>query len=65
MKTKKCACGGIMHHSTNMENPGPGPAFWQCEQCGDICNASEAERILESWNPPEPTFSPGDDRDQT
>ena len=33
METKKCKCGGTMHHSSDMNDPGIGH-FWQCEMCG-------------------------------
>src|ERR1035437_2980654 len=36
METTKCACGGLMHHSSEMENPGVGAPFYQCEDCGEI-----------------------------
>ena len=36
METRKCDCGGLMHHSSDMENPGGGEPFFQCEDCGEI-----------------------------
>jgi len=30
-------CGGTMHHSGDMDDPGDaGCPFWQCEMCGEI-----------------------------
>jgi len=38
METKKCkCCGGIMYHSSDMEDPcDGGHPFFQCEQCGEL-----------------------------
>ena len=38
MDTRKCTCGGIMHHSSAMENPG--------DHCGEILNAKIPWRNL-------------------
>jgi len=58
LKTAKCACGGTMHHSDDMENPfdsttGDCKPFLQCEDCGEIVNEngeSEAEPALAKAN---------------
>ena len=39
-ETQICACGGTMHHSSDMDDPSGGTGnhtpFWQCEKCGEI-----------------------------
>ena len=38
-ETRKCECGGTMHHSSDMDDPFPGEGegrpFFQCEMCGE------------------------------
>jgi hypothetical protein len=40
-KSRQCECGGTMHHSSSMENPGQPAPFWQCERCGEIARLSK------------------------
>lgn len=52
----QCDCGGIMHHSSRMENPG-GSEFLQCEDCGETREETTTENNLKRLAKP-PTLPP-------
>jgi len=45
-ETRKCECGGTMHHSNDMNDPFPGEGegrpFFQCEMCGETVDDGPA-----------------------
>jgi len=53
-ETRKCECGGTMHHSSDMDDPFPGEGegrpFFQCEMCGECVDdgPNETDRATPS-----------------